>query len=512
MYPIDFFYRSARLRPQAVAISSSDEQVRYGTLLERVQALAAAFQALDPAEQSRVGICASNSVEHIVALLAVLASGKIWVPLNPRNSSVELNRTLEVTRPSIVVVEDKYRVGLQLQDVPSVISTCPDEGGGTLAALISRHAGCTPAPITCGMDAVQAIKFTGGSTGIPKGVMQPYRAWKATLINQIHAYRFNEQDRYLLASPVTHGASTYILPILAQGGCHVLPDDTYPQSILRSLREDGITTSFMPPTLIYMLMAAGEEGRNEGEYARLNFPALRHLVYGGAPMPPEKIRAAQRFFGPVLATTYGQTEAPQIVTFISAEELAQEDNVGSVGRMALTADMAIMDPEGRLLPSGEVGEIVVRGDLVMAGYWNMPDKTAETIIDGWLHTGDRGFLDARGYLYLRDRLREVIITGGFNVYPIDVEDVLTRHPAVHESAVFGVDDDKWGEAVHAAVQLKPGCQVNAAELIMFAKEELGSVKAPKHVHFYESLPRSPVGKVQKDAVKRDVLDQAAAQH
>jgi fatty-acyl-CoA synthase len=288
--------------------------------------------------------------------------------------------------------------------------------------------------------------------------------------------------------------STYILPILAQGGRHVILDEVNPKSVLEAFRQQGITTTFMPPTLIYMLMAeAGTE--------REHFPGLRHLIYGGAPMPPEKIRAVQRFFGPVLETTYGQTEAPQIVTFMSAEEFAQEGNIGSVGRMALVSDMAIMDPEGRILP---VGEIVVRGDLVMAAYWNMPDKTAETIVDGWLHTGDRGFLDARGYLYLRDRLREVIITGGFNVYPIDVENVLTQHPAVHESAVFGIDDDKWGEAVHAAIQLKPDQQVSAEELIGFAKRELGSVKAPKHIHFYESLPRSPVGKVQKDAVKREV--------
>ncbi|WP_194723831.1 class I adenylate-forming enzyme family protein [Noviherbaspirillum malthae] len=505
MYPIDFFYRSARLRPQAIAIKSGSEQVRYGELAARVDALAAAFQALDPAQQSRVGICAPNSVEHIVALLAVLASGKIWVPLNPRNSAAELNRTLEVTIPSIVVVDDKYREGLRLDSVAHVVSARGTHAA-SLADLVSQYAGCTPAPNTASMDAVQAIKFTGGSTGMPKGVMQPYRAWKATLVNQIHAYRFDEHDRYLLASPITHGASTYILPILAQGGCHVVPEETSPHTILRSLREDGITTSFMPPTLIYMVMAAGEEaGQRE-------FPRLRHLVYGGAPMPPEKIRAAQKFFGPVLATTYGQTEAPQIVTFISAEELAREENIGSVGRMALLADMAIKDTEGRILPGGEVGEIVVRGDLVMAGYWNMPDKTAETIVDGWLHTGDRGFLDERGYLYLRDRLREVIITGGFNVYPIDVEDVLTRHPAVHESAVFGIDDDKWGEAVHAAVQLKPGQQVDAQELIAFAKEALGSVKAPKRIHFYESLPRSPVGKVQKDAVKREVRAQIDLQH
>jgi fatty-acyl-CoA synthase len=498
MYPVDFFYRYARLHPGEIAIESPSEHVSYGELAARVDALAHAFQQFDPAPQSRVGICAYNSVDHIVALLAVLAAGKTWVPLNPRNSASELNRILDVTTPSIVVSDNKFLETLGLQAIPHVVVT--GEGNDSLPALrqlTTEHAGRAPAPNAASMDAVQAIKFTGGSTGTPKGVMQPYRAWKATLINQIHAYRFNKQDRYLVASPVTHGASTYILPILAQGGCHVILDEVNPKSVLEAFRRRGITTTFMPPTLIYMLMAeAGTE--------REHFPALRHLIYGGAPMPQEKIRAVQRFFGPVLETTYGQTEAPQIVTFMSAEEFAQEENIGSVGRMGLVSDMAIMDPQGRLLPTGEVGEIVVRGDLVMAGYWNMPDKTAETIIDGWLHTGDRGYLDARGYLYLRDRLREVIITGGFNVYPIDVENVLTRHPAVHESAVFGIDDDKWGEAVHAAIQLKPAQQVSAEELIAFAKHELGSVKAPKQIHFYESLPRSAVGKVQKDAVKREV--------
>jgi len=167
-------------------------------------------------------------------------------------------------------------------------------------------------------------------------------------------------------------------------------------------------------------------------------------------------------------------------------------------------DMAIMDPEGHLLAVGEVGEIVVRGDLIMAGYWKMPEKSSETIVAGWLHTGDRGYVDTRGYLYLKDRLREVVITGGFNVYPIDVESVLDQHPAVHESAAFGVEDDKWGEAVHAAVQLKPGTTVTEQDLIAFAKSELGSVKTPKHVHFYDDLPRSVAGKVHKITIKAEV--------
>jgi len=163
-----------------------------------------------------------------------------------------------------------------------------------------------------------------------------------------------------------------------------------------------------------------------------------------------------------------------------------------------------MAPDGRLLPAGEVGEVVARGDLLMTGYWRLPDKTAETLVDGWLHTGDRGLIDERGYLYLKDRLKDMVITGGFNVYPVDVENALGQHPAVHECAVFGIPDDKWGETVQAAVQLRPGQQATQAmeaELIAFVRERLGPVQTPKRIHFHASLPRSPVGKVLKSAVR-----------
>jgi acyl-CoA synthetase (AMP-forming)/AMP-acid ligase II len=176
-----------------------------------------------------------------------------------------------------------------------------------------------------------------------------------------------------------------------------------------------------------------------------------------------------------------------------------------VGRVTWFSDLAIMAPDGTLLPDGQTGEIVVRGDLVMSGYWRLPEKTAETIVDGWLHTGDVGMIDPQGFLYIKDRLRDVIITGGFNVYPIDVENALARHPAVYESAVFGVPHDKWGEAVHAAVQLHAGHVACADELRVHVRTLLGPVQAPKYVHFYESLPRSPVGKVLKTTVREHVL-------
>lgn len=497
MHPIDFFYRAARLHAGRPAIVGPGGTLTYAQLAGQVDAAASALQALDGQPGSRVGICAGNTMEHVVALLAVLAAGKVWVPLNWRSPAAELQRIVAFTEPSIVLAEPAHLEALDLGAVSSALALGDAPGIPGLADAMRRHAGQRPAPHGRSRDEVQAIKFTGGSTGVPKGVMQPYRAWTTTIVNQIHAFGFGAQDRYLVAAPVTHGTSTYLLPILAQGGCHVLPAGNKPAQLLAALRDEGVTTTFMPPTLLYMLVA-------EAHGERLQLPALRHLIYGGAPMPPEKIRVVRECFGPVLETTYGQTEAPQVVTVMRAEDFADEANWRSVGRQGLLTDMAIMDPEGRLLPTGGVGEIVVRGDLVMAGYWRMPEKSAETLVDGWLHTGDRGYVDERGYLYLKDRLREVVITGGFNVYPIDVESVLDQHPAVHESAVFGIEDDKWGEAVHAAVQLKPGMAVDAPALIAFAREHLGAVKTPKAIHFYEDLPRSVAGKVHKVTLKAEI--------
>jgi acyl-CoA synthetase (AMP-forming)/AMP-acid ligase II len=498
MYPIDFFWRAATRWPARTAIDAPEGSLSYAELAERVRALAAALNAIDPQPQSRVGICAHNSVAHITALLAVLACGKVWVPLNPKSTRPELRRLVDATEPSILVLDADCADLLLGAPGQRLWTDQAQAGDDSVAALLARHAGAPQPTMDLPDHATQAIKFTGGTTGAPKGVMQPYRAWMANIANQIHCWGFDKDERYVLAAPVTHGTSTYLLPILAQGGCHVLLEGSGAAAVRAAFRERGGTVAFMPPTLIYMLMA-------QPGASRADFPRLRRLIYGGAPMPPEKIREVRAFFGPVLATTYGQTEAPQILTVLQPEDFEDEANWASVGRTAWFSDVAIMAPDGCLLPSGEVGEVVARGDLLMTGYWRLPDKTAETLVDGWLHTGDRGLIDARGMLYLKDRLKDMVITGGFNVYPIEVENALGQHPAVHECAVFGVPDDKWGEAVHAAVQLRPDRQASEAELTAFVRERLGPVATPKRVHFHASLPRSPVGKVLKNAVRELAL-------
>jgi fatty-acyl-CoA synthase len=500
MFPIDFFWRAAERWPEHTAIDAPEGCISYGTLAARVSALSAAMCDIDPTLQSRVGICAGNSAQHITALLAVLACGKVWVPLNPKSTQHEVSRIVHTTSPTMLVLDPSCAP--LLEGAPGTrIHTVPSGdvlAGLTIAALVGRFAGAARPGFQLPPDATQAIKFTGGTTGPPKGVMQPYRAWMANITNQIHFWALDGHDRYVVAAPVTHGTSTYLLPILAQGGCHVLPAGSGAEAVRAVFRERGGTVSFMPPTLVYMLMALPDASRDD-------FPKLRRLIYGGAPMPPEKIREVRTFFGPVLGTTYGQTEAPQILTVMQPEDFEDEHNWAAVGRMTWFSDVAIMAPDGGLLPTGEVGEVVARGDLVMSGYWHLPDKTGETLVDGWLHTGDRGLIDARGYLYLKDRLKDMVITGGFNVYPIDVENVLGQHPAVHECAVFGVPDDKWGEAVQAAVQLRPGAEVSEAALIAFVRERLGPVQTPKRIHFHASLPRSPVGKVLKTAVRDQAM-------
>lgn len=498
MYPIDFFFRAAKLFPERTALQNSGGSISYQTLAARVNALATALQAIDPLQQSRVAICAANTVDHATAILAVLAAGKVWVPLNARSTQSEIARIIDTIEPSIVISDDK---GAELLGTCAASWLRLDDAGHDeahrVSSLLLQYAGQQPLANTSGEDAVQAIKFTGGTTGLPKGVMQPYRAWTAGIINQVHGWQITCDDCFVVTAPVTHGTSTYLLPLLAEGGKLLFLDKTDPSSVITAFREQGGTMSFMPPTLIYMVM--GYPG-----VSRADFPSLRNLIYGGAPMPAEKVDQLRAFFGEVVGTTYGQTEAPQIVTMMRPAAFTDPLNRGSVGRCTWLSDMAIMSPEGKILPVGEIGEVVVAGHLVMKGYWRLPEKTAETIVDGWLHTGDVGLIDDRGYLFLKDRIRDVVITGGFNIYPTDVENALSQHPAVYECAVFGVPDEKWGEAVHAAVQLQPGVECAPGALIAHVKTLLGSVHAPKQIHFFEQLPRSSVGKVLKTAIREQV--------
>jgi acyl-CoA synthetase (AMP-forming)/AMP-acid ligase II len=446
-----------------------------------------------------VGICARNTVEHLLALLATYAAGKVWVPLNPRNGRAELDAMIAATKPSLIVADEACLDRFSPTGVPLVVGKAHSSSHGrpTVRGLAAENAGRRPVGIPRTDDDMQIIKFSGGSTGAPKAVVQTAGVLDAQARGLLDFFEFDAGDVNLIAAPLTHGSSCFVLPIFAAGGRHVLIEEPKAPMVLDAMRAAGITTLYAPPTLIYALLnALGEEG-----VARPSFPRLKHLIYSAAPMTGDRIREAQRVFGPVIETAYGQVEAPQIITAMRAPELLLDENLASVGRPSSVARVEILGAQGEILARGTVGEIAVQGPLVMKGYLDRPELTAKTIRDGWLRTGDLGLIDQRGYVFIRGRLRDVINTGGFKVFPGDVEAALARHPSVAECCVFGMDDPKWGEAIHAAVVLVPGEFVDVNELIAFVKAELDSVKAPKVIDFVPELPRNAAGKVSRAGVR-----------
>ncbi len=517
LQPIERFYRRADAHPERIALLSADGArtlgeasplgISYGALRQMVDAIACGLQALDPTPGSRVGICAKNSAEHLIALLSTYAAGKVWVPLSPRNGRAELHAMLAATRPAIVISDVASMPLVASSGAICVVADAePDtaatrESTPSLIGMWRRFAGGTPAAHARGDEDAQIIKFSGGSTGAPKPVVQSVRCLHAQADGLRDFFEFADDDVNLIAAPLTHGASCFVLPILERGGRHVMLAEPKAPMVLAAIAAHGVTTMYAPPTLLYAIMEQEEAPRE----ARAS---LRHVIYSAAPMTPERIRECQRFFGPVVETAYGQVEAPQIISGMRAAELLDDANLTSVGRPSPVVQVGIMSPNGELQPDGEEGEIVVRGPLLMSGYLDRADETARALVDGWLHTGDVGLLDARGYLFIRGRLRETINSGGFKIFPGDVDASLQRHPAVAEAAAFGMDDAKWGEAVHAAVVLAPGAVATAEELIAHVKQELGSVKAPKRIWWLTQLERNAAGKVSRAGVKAAVLRDA----
>ncbi|MDO7833457.1 AMP-binding protein [Sphingobium sp. HBC34] len=497
MLPIHMLYRGLRLNPHGEALVDGPVRMSYREMAHHVEAVASYLQERLPEPQSRVGACGHNNWQHVIAMLGIFASGHIWVPLNPRNSSAELAGIAEAADLSLIIADEDFIPLFSETGRPLVMMSGTSDAHMSIEKIGQSHGGRRPTDIAHLAGEISAIKFTGGTTGSPKGVLQPYRAFMSCIASMLTTFGFDEEERMLLVAPLTHGAGTFLLPVMAAGGCNILMDGAKAPAISETIVQERITASFMPPTLIYSLI-------DHAQATNTRYSGIRHLIYGAAPMARARVRQAHEIFGPHLAAIYGQTEAPTMITAITARELADEANLESVGRPCPFNDVQIMAPDGSILPPGETGEVVVRGDLVMRGYLNRPDLTKETIVDGWLHTGDLGAFDDRGYLFLKDRLRDVIISGGFNVYPADVEAVLGAHPDVVDVTVIARPDDYWGQRVEAAVVLSGDATASASDLVNFAKAELGSVRAPKAIHILSAMPVNAVGKVTRNNVLRVV--------
>ncbi|HEY1515448.1 MAG TPA: AMP-binding protein [Solirubrobacteraceae bacterium] len=479
--------RAVQIAPDRVAVRCGEVALTYGQVWERTRRLVGALHALGVDAGDRVAVVGRNCHRYLELYQAVPGAGMVLVPLNQRHTAAELAYALEDSGAKVVFAGSgvDYPEGV----VARVIDL--DEGYESLLA------GGTPAafPDRLPDDSVAGLFYTGGTTGAAKGVMLTHRNLTANALHFQASFPFRDDTRWLVAAPLFHAAgSIAVLAIVWHAGGHVVLPAFDPSAALDLIEQDGVTATLLVPT---MLAALTEE-----QLARpREVSTLRLISHGGAPVATETLRRAHSAFPDAeLMHLYGTTETSPIATVLSNEELIlDKPQARSCGQAAVGVEIAVLDPAsptGEPAASGTVGEVAIRGDNVMAGYWNQPDETATALTGGWYHTGDLGYLDDRGFLYLVDRTKDMIVTGGENVYSFEVEEALYLHDCVLEAAVFGIPDERWGEAVHAVVV--PRAEVDEAELLAHCRARIATYKVPKRIELRtEPLPKSGAGKVLK---------------
>jgi len=504
---IDFFDRGWRINPQGAAYIQDDRSYSFDEVGELSCRIANGLLAEGFPKETKGAVWAGNDVMAWTCTLGLWRANMCWIPVGARNPAEENHYVLDAFDCEVlffqkyfapVIAELKPRLP-KIRLWVCVDGDAPEVPGARSLADWTRSQPATRPNVAVDMDDVVLLSATGGTTGKPKGVMNTHRSAQTFCAHFLMGcpYRADEKPVNLAAAPMTHTAGLLSVPCTSRGGTVVVVTKPDPALLLGAIPKYKVTELFLPPTVIYRLLDIPDLGK------KVDFSSLKYFMYGAAPMSVDKLKQAIEVIGPVMMGGYGQTEAPAAIAYLPPDEhlehgrLASDERLSSVGHPNPLVRVEIMNDANEILAQGETGEICVRGDLVMKGYYKAPDKTAETIIDGWLHTGDIGHIDSAGYLHITDRKKDMIISGGFNVYPSEVEQVIWSHPAVQDCAVIGVPDEQWGEAVKAVVELNAGQQATAEELIALCKERLGSVKAPKSVDFVESLPRSPVGKVLK---------------
>jgi len=503
---VDFLDKGASLGPGAPCLTTDGETRTYAGVRKVSFDVAGALAASGVEPGDKVAILSANDPVAFCCVFGISRAGAVWCPINPRNEALENRELLDLFDCSVLLFQASFAPLVERirPDLPMIHTwVCLDGSvAGTLTwdeflARGTQPPGVDRAPV----DDLAMIVGTGGTTGRPKGVMLTGTNLETMTALTLMGYPFAGRPVFLALAPLTHAAGVLCFPILALGGEIVIMRSPDVGAFLRLLELHRVTHTFLPPTLIYMVL--GHEALDQA-----NLKSLQCFWYGAAPMSATRLAEALRRIGPVMAQLFGQTEAPMMISMMPPADHFRPDGsiaterLASAGRPAPLVTVAIMEPGGRLLDAGARGEIVIRSSLVTPGYYKNPAATAEASSYGWHHTGDIGYLGDDGFLYIVDRAKDMIITGGFNVYSTEVEQALMQHPDVQDCAVVGLPDEKWGERVEAVVQVLPGRQVDAAALIAFAKERLGSVKTPKAVHIWPDLPRSKVGKVLKVDVKQ----------
>jgi fatty-acyl-CoA synthase len=511
MRAIDYFDKGAEAFPGRIAITDRTAQYSYRQTREASQCVARAMWSAGLRGEERVAIFSPNDARVLLCMLGLMRAGGVWVPLNYRNALDANVQYLNYSGTSWLFYHSNFQE--QVREIKALVPSlrhfvCIDaENGGDPSLETFMERGLEGEEIEWGdaqgnLDRLVGLVPTGGTTGPAKGVMVTSLSWgtMTELANQ--SLRCDDIEPVCLSTaPLSHAAGVVAFAMFSLGATNVVLPAFDALEVLQGIERFRVTHIFLPPTAYYALLA-------HPRLRDFNYSSLRRLLIAAAPVSPDKFKKGIEVFGPCLCQSYGQTEAPMYMTFLDPATVAaaaagdHPERLRSCGRPTLGVRLAIMDDAGQLLPSFKTGEIVARGALVGAGYYNLPEATAEIRTHGWHHTGDVGYRDDDGFYYIVDRKKDMIITGGFNVYSAEVEACVMELAQVRECAVIGVPDDKWGEAVKAVVVIRDGESLGEEAVIAHCKARLGGVKSPKSVEFWREIPKTAAAKTDKKAIRK----------